>query len=395
MKILHVIADLNPEKGGPSVAALGMCEALVKMGHKVSLYTTNEFVLNQIDNEIVNFPMNHKGVKINYFPYLKNFSWVYAPKMGKYIRETIRDFDIVHIHNLYLYHTAITAFYCRKYKIPYIIMPHGTLDPYMRKNGKLKKFIYHQLIENRNLNGAAFVHYTALEEKQLAHDQLGLRSQAYIAPLGINPSAFEVAAKEEALSHRYAFLKDKFVFLFLGRLHYKKGLDLLIKGFSQINKQFAETHLLIVGPDEGGYKEKILQWIQEEGIEKAVTFMGMLQGKDKAEAFAAADAFVLPSYSENFGITVIEAMVSRLPVLISDQVNISTPIKEAEAGLVIQCEVGKLRDAMAVLYNQPDLRHRLVENATNLVNSTYTWDVAIKRLISMYEASINNKHKPG
>jgi glycosyltransferase involved in cell wall biosynthesis len=262
------------------------------------------------------------------------------------------------------------------------------LDPYIRKNGRLKKFFYHKLIEDRNLNGAAFIHYTAQEEKQLAHDVLGLRSRAYTAPLGIDISEFELAPRDEALLRKYDFLNNKFVFLFLGRLHYKKGLDLLIKAFSKIVKRYKDVHLLIVGPDEGDYKHKIVQWIKEENIEDDVTFMGMLQGREKAEAFAISDVFVLPSYSENFGITVIEAMVSKVPVILSDNVNIASEVASSNAGIVIPCDVNKLSDAMAELYANQDLRASLSQHALTLVNEKFSWNVVIKNLVCMYEEAM-------
>jgi glycosyltransferase involved in cell wall biosynthesis len=389
LKILHVIANLSPEKGGPSKVIIEMCEALVKEGHDVSIYTTDEFILRERKDNLIDFPIITRGIKIFYFPFFRKIPWYYSPKMGNFIKNTIINFDVVHIHSLYLYHTMITAYYCRKNSIPYIIRPHGTLDPFIRKNGKLKKFFYHKLIENRNLNSAAFVHYTAQEEKELAHDELDLSSSAYVAPLGINISDFEKVLKDEAFHRKFEFLNNKFVFLFLGRLHYKKGLDLLVKAFSKMVKTYGNIHLLIVGPDEGKYQQKILQWIIEENIENDVTFLGMLSGKEKAEAYAISDVFVLPSYSENFGITVIEAMVSNVPVIISNQVNIAKEVSEAEAGIIIDCDVDQLRDAMGEIYKNEKLRESLRINGFDLVASKYSWSTNVKKIIEMYKEAIS------
>ena len=159
MKILHVIANLSPEKGGPPKAALGLCRALARDGHVVTLYTTNA---DGDDTLAVptNRPVMVSGVSACYFPSGGFRRWSFSLPLGIALREHVKEFDIVHIHSLYLFHTFAAAYYCRRYGVPYLIMPHGTLDPFLRRKSRFKKAVYNFLIEKRNLDGSAAVHYT-------------------------------------------------------------------------------------------------------------------------------------------------------------------------------------------------------------------------------------------
>ncbi len=178
------------------------------------------------------------------------------------------------------------------------------------------------------LRSAAALHFTALEELQLAQATgvfgrrtAGISAKAIIVREGVDVDNDGECAAGEFLQG-YPELADKRIVLFLGRITFKKGLDILAHAFGRINRARPDTHLVIAGPDSEGYSTKVRQWLSEAGVLDRATFTGMLQGRVKRGAYEAASVFVLPSYTENFGLTIIEALGYGTPVLISTKVNI-------------------------------------------------------------------------
>ena len=384
LKILHVISNLSAEKGGPTKAVTEMCEALTARGHEVSLFTTN--MNNETDFDVpLNVSIKHNGYQIYYFQVGKFRKWSFSRDLMFNIQKHIHEFDIVHIHSLYLFHGFVVANYCRRFNIPYIIQPHGALDPFIRKKGRIKKAIYHYLIENRNLNHAAAIQYTAVEEMRLAHEQLGIKSPALVIPLGLNIREYSNLPQKGLLKARYPSLQGKFVLLFLGRITPKKGLDLLLKAFYRLKTDHVDLHLLIVGPEDPGYGDKVREWVRNYGIEAQVTFTGMLKGTEKLSAFVDSDIFILPSYSENFGLTILEAMICGLPVITTNKVNIWREIRNSEAAEIIPCEANKLEQALAKLILYPDIRNKYASNGINLVKQKYDWNSVVDDYIHAYQ----------
>jgi glycosyltransferase involved in cell wall biosynthesis len=290
-----------------------------------------------------------------------------------------------------MFHTSASAHFCRKNKVPYIIRPHGTLDPYQRRKSRIKKGIYNFLLEKRNLDKASAIHYTSEEEMVLAHQPMNIQSPAVVVPLGLNPEDYAKLPAPDSFRNRYPECRGKFLYLFLGRLDFKKGLDLLSRAFGEIARHRGDVHLVIAGPDEAGCTKQMRMWLAEEGILDRVTFTGMLYGKDKLAAFNDADVFVLSSYTENFGVAIVEAMACGMPVIISDRVNLWREIADAEAGLVTKCNADDVYKGMSMLFKDRDLRVKLGRNARELVAERYSWDKNIDLMIDVYTKIIKGK----
>lgn len=390
MKILHVIAALYPERGGPVKVGPEMCRALAKKGVDVSIYTTNLNISGTLDVP-TDRAVVQDGVSAHYFPIRGLRQYGFSLPIAEALRSDIPDFDLVHIHGLYMFHFSASAHFCRKYKVPYIIRPHGTLDPYLRRKSRIKKGVYNLLLEKRNLDQAAAIHYTSEEEKELAHHPMNIQSPGVVVPLGLNPGDYAKLPPPDSFRNRYPECRGKFLFLFLGRLDFKKGLDLLSRAFGEIAHQRRDVHLVITGPDEAGCTKQMRMWLAEEGILDRVTFTGMLYGKDKLAAFNDADVFVLSSYTENFGVAIVEAMACGMPVVISDRVNIWREIADAEAGLVTKCNADDVYKGMSMLLKDRDLRVKLGRNARELVAERYSWDKNIDLMIDVYAKIIKGK----
>ena len=188
----------------------------------------------------------------------------------------------------------------------------------------------------------------------------------------------------------YPEFRDRFIFLFLGRINYTKGLDLLSQAFGKVAYKYPHVALAIAGPDDNGYQEKVRNWLADLGVLDKVLFTGLVSGEKKLAVLADANAFVSPSYSENFGFSIVEAMACKLPVIVSDQVNISDDIKTAHAGLVVPTRVEALAQAMESAINMKEFS-KLGENGHGLVAQKYTWDRVIDKMIEIYRWAISVK----
>ena len=382
MKILHVISDLCLQHGGPAKLAPEMCRALARRGHEVTLYTTN-FDVDGVLDVPLDKPVLDGGVTIRYFPVSRPRRWKFSRPLGQALRDGVAAFDIVHIHNLYLFHTWVAAHYCRKKRIPYLISPHGTLDPFIRGRSRLKKAVYNRLIEKRNLDQAAAIHYAAQFEMDLAHEALSIRAPGAVVPYVVELEEYLNLPARGTFRSRFPEVGENLIILFLSRINFKKGLDLLARSFGLIARQRNDVRLVIAGPDNEGYGRQVRQWLAEEGVLQYTVFTGMLTGVDKLSAFADADLFVLPSYTENFGIAIIEAMACGLPVVISNRVNIWREI--AEAGVVVDCEANKLAEVLLKMLDDPERRKIIGAKGKRLVEELFPWEKVADQMIKLYQ----------
>ena len=385
MKILHVTPSYIPawQYGGPIRSISEVCKTVVLQGIEVVVLTTNVNVFNELS-----VPLNESvfidGVKVKYFqvqrPRYYTFSW----PLSRALKNEVKKFDIVHIHGIFHWPMASASFYCRKYKIPYVVSPRGMLDPTCLKHGAMKKYIYSLIFERRNLNGAAAIHFTAEEEKQQAV-HFGLKVPNFVVPNGIELKEFSLLPPKGKFSEKHPETIGKQIILFLGRLNWKKGLDLLSQAFSILAEKRNDVHLVVAGPDEDNYKSKIRNWISEEKVINNVTFTGMLVGQDKLEVLVDADIFCLPSYQENFGMAVVEAMACGLPIVISDQINIHKDITEAEAGIVVPCDTKGIALALLKLIENEGIGKEMGERGRRLVMKKYSQDKVAKQMVEIYE----------
>ena len=275
--------------------------------------------------------MIRDGVELRHFPLQPPRIWLASWPLRRALSADVAGFDLVHVHSLYLFHDGLRGAARRRAKVPYLVRPHGALDPYIHRRRRAKKAIFDHWFQNRMLAGAAAIHYTAEEEMRLAspfvHGAPGDRRAQRARSRRVCP-----AAAGGDFRRRHPEIGEAPIVLFFGRLNFKKGLDILADAFARLGPRAAGAWLVIAGPD-GGYRTATEGFVDAAGIRDRTIFTGLLQGEDKLAALADADLFVLPSYSENFGIAVIEAMACGLPVVISDKVNIWREIVADGAGL--------------------------------------------------------------
>ena len=386
MKVLSVAASYWPafQFGGLIYVAHRLNRALVEKGVDVTVYTTNV----GLDWRV---PVNHEvdldGVRVSYFTFSKTFEgfagtgWQFSLQMTKALARHVRDFDLVHVAGIWNYPTAAASHYARKYAVPYIIKPMGALYPYSVRGKGWKKRPYYSLISRRDIQRAAAVHYVSREEREKCHLAHGLGNRAFVSPSGMEAPRLP---DREQLRQRYPALRNKQVILFLGRIHRIKGLDILARAHARLAKERGDVHLLIVGPDEGGYATTVKTILRREGAADTATFTGLLQGEEKWEALAGSDVFVLPSYSEGFSVAILEALSCGLPVVISPQCHFPE-VAETGAGHVVPAEVDHLIVAIRNLLDNPELRRKMGQNGRRLVQEKYAWDGIAKQAMEEYE----------
>lgn len=394
MRILHVLSSLAPRYGGPPQVCLELCQELARRGEEVSIYTTNMDGPRELDVPLQR-PVwtNGNGVEVRYFPVQTPRSYVMSWPFARALRRAIPEQDIVHIHSLYVFPSTIAAYYCRRAAVPYLVRPHGSLDPYLFRRHRGRKWVYERLFEWRNLNRAAAIHYTTQEEEELVRP-LGLRARGVIVPPGVHAERYAEGPSRAAFDEAWPETRGRRVVLYLGRLNFKKGLDLLAKAFGQLARQRDDVHLLLAGPDNDGYGAMVWQWLANEGVLARCSFAGMLLGSRKLMALRHADVFVLPSYTENFGIAVVEAMACGLPVVISNRVNIWRDVAAAQAGIVVDCDADELSRALAAVLADPTGGKAMGERARRLVRERFTWGAAADRMLEVYR-EILAEHKQG
>lgn len=381
MKILHVIATIAARDGGPSKACFEMARTVARRGHEVSIFTTNMDGPSVLDVPVSD-PVVRDGVTLRHFPVRFPRFWGTSPEMARALEEAIPQFDVVHLHSLYLYHDKVVGRICRKTNTPYIMRPHGTLDPYLHKRRRMRKLLMEMWFQNGVTRGASKIHFTTEEEMQLAAPWVFGRPGVVI-PNGLDMSEYADLPPRGEFRAKHPQIGEKPIVLFFGRLNFKKGLDILTRAFADMADAVPDVQLVIAGPD-GGMRDKTEAWIDEYGLRDRTIFTGMVTGQDKLDLLTDADLFVLPSYSENFGISVIEASACRLPVAISDKVNLWHEVAAVDAGWVTPAEPVPFRMAMQDALSDLDVAREKGVRGRQLVADRFDWSSIGEALEEVY-----------
>jgi len=342
LKILRVIESMNPSYGGP---CQGIRNSIPQLKTMESM---NEVA--SIDAENIQWPVQDG------FPVFKlgpgKGPWGYSRRLRSWLKANLSKYDIVVVHGLWQYYgyavrKTIAALKIAGEKTPkFYIMPHGMLDPYFqkapdRKLKALRNLMFWNLIERKTLNTADGVLFTCQEELLLARQTFNGYAPKREINVGygiLQPPPVDIEGID-CFRTKNGLAKNEKYFLFLSRIHPKKGLLNLVKAYSEFSKKMGTLPKLVVagpGIDEE-YGKLILNIVQNDlHLKDAVLFIGMVTGKEKWAAFYASEAFILPSHQENFGIAVAEALACKCPVLISNKVNIWREIVDGNGGIVTE-----------------------------------------------------------
>ena len=389
MQVLHIISSVTPHGGGPAAILNGMLTAQQRMGSVVAIATTDAHFDDQpamTEEEAQRFVPS--GVQLYFHP--GSIGHLYFNlNLRRWLKIHIAEFDLVHVHGLYRFPPTYATWLTRRRGVPVIIRPHGSLDPFLHRQSSrslLLKRLWERWFDLPNLHGASAIHYTSEDESARAAF-LKLRAPSFVVPNGLDWARFASLPARGAFRAQLGIGEAPLV-LFLSRINFKKGLDLLVPAFARVRARYPDAVLAIVGPDNEGYGAKVRGWVAEHLLQDAVRFVEHLEGEAVLQAYVDADVFALPSYTENFGMVVVESLACGTPVVISDQVNIHGEVAAAGAGLVTRCDAGEVAEAIGTLLADAPRRQAMGRAGRALVQRKWTWDVVAGQLTAEYEKVI-------
>jgi glycosyltransferase involved in cell wall biosynthesis len=303
----------------------------------------------------------------------------------RWLAEHIADYNLVHIHALFSFPSTAAAFWAKRHGVPYIVRPLGVLNSWgIQNRRRFLKRLSLPIIEGRILANAAVVHLTSEQERSEA-DAFLYGARSVVIP---NPVTNRVEVNHKfgrTLRSKYAELGEKQIILFLSRLDPIKGIDLLLSAFAKTRSVYPNVALVVAGTGDNQFLSRLHEQSRLLGIKNDVIWTGFLEGEEKQAAFDCANAFVLPSYSESFGVAVVEAMARGLPVIVSDRVAIHCEIRAAHAGLVVPCDSDSLAQAMLTMLADGKRRSEMARNAVFLAKR-FSPDRVSETLTELYQS---------
>ena len=372
MKILHVVPTYLPARryGGPIFAVHGLARTLAARGHQVDVFTTN------VDGDSEsNVPLRERvdldSVGVYYFPSrLRRLYW--SPQLRNALLASIRRYDVVHLHSVFLYPTFAAARIAHFTRVPYVISPRGMLVPELiAAKSRWIKNVWLRLIERRNFAGAAAIHFTTEREREDALRTKMPIPASFIVPNGI--SLREVPPPSPAR-------RSHDTILFLGRINWKKGIDRLIAALPHIEN----ARLVVAGNDEENLTPRLRELAERLGVAARVEFLGPVDGEAKEELLAHATLFALASMSENFGNVVLEAMANETPVVLTAEVGLAEEVRRAGAGIVVQAQPRELASAINALLRDPEERRAMGQRGRRLVETRFAWPRIAEEMEAQY-----------
>ena len=390
MRVIHVIPSISRRTGGAADFVLGAARALLDLGHETSIWTTD------MDRPASSANRHHRlgrgdlpddahGIPLRIFTAARPLRFAYARGLGSALRDEIDEADLLHVHSLFLYPQLTAARQAARSGTPYVVSIHGSLDPYIRRRGRIRKALVNVAWQRRMLQHAAALHTTADAEAALISD-VAPGTPREVIPVGLDLSIFDRVSERDGVRFRTTRLNAHGgpIVLNVGRVSEKKGIDALIRAFASVVERGKSAQLVIAGPDDEGLTPGLERLAGELGVGGFVTFVGMLDRHEMVAALRAADVWALPSRTENFGIAVVEAMAAGLPAVVSPEVNIARDLADAGAAILAPGTPEAFSEAIEALLLDDKMRRDVGERAREYAQR-YDWSVVGPELVGMYE----------
>jgi glycosyltransferase involved in cell wall biosynthesis len=392
MKVLHYVPVYAPawQFGGPVLSVSQLCEGLVSLGHEVEIFTSNTGLEN--NPEIIpNCPTVNNGVTVTYFSNVGGIGGINSPQMEESVKERVKEFDLVHITGIWQPTSYAACHAAKSFDIPYILSLRGALCPYSWSQKTFKKALYYLWREHWNVNNATAIHYTAQQEFEECR-WLNLPGKPIISPNGLdtdfwqpNPSGAKQWRREQG------FKEDEFLLLNIGRLHHKKGLDLLPHVLERIRD--LEWKMIFVGGDDDGTKDKLVGEFKYLNLLDRVRFLPKCEPKELCTIYSACNLFVLPSRHENFGNVVIESLACGCPVMISDKVGVHREIHQAGMGWVLKRNITNWADQLRELIINDHFLKPVIVNSKKWVELNFSVNKTAQDMLLSYHDLIDSASK--
>ena len=375
MHILHVVRTLDPAAGGVIECVRQMGLSSVQDGHRVTIAALDE------GDEPWWSSFELPAIALG----RGRGTYGYVATATDRLRTAIKTADVVIADGLWQYHSRLVHRVCAG-RIPYMVYPHGMLDPWFKRQyplKHLKKYLYWLAAERAVLRDASAVIFTADDERRLARESFrpyrATEAVQAIGSAGAANDANSIAGQQLAFANACPAVVGHPFILFLSRIHEKKGIDLLLAAFCQQAAAHPQVHLVIAGPDPDHLQSKLMAAITNTALEARIHWPGMLRGEAKWGAFRAAHGFCLPSHQENFGLVIAEALACGTPVLTTTQVNIWREVVAAGAGAAVTDTAPAISDMLGTFLALPENHRRgMGERGVGLFNQTFAITTAAR-----------------
>lgn len=391
MKILHVIPSVSQVRGGPSQAVLEMVRSLQEAGVNAEIATTNDHGVGLLDVPLCQ-KIEYQKVPVWFFP---RFSppiesireFAFSSPLTSWLWQHITEYDLLHIHAIFSYPSTIAMAIARLKGVPYIIRPLGQLCEWSLQQSSLKKQAYMTLVERANINCSKALHFTSYQEQQEA-SKLGFNSPSFILPHGLSLPKLILDARYK-LRQILKVPIDEPVVLFMSRLHPKKGLEYLIPALGKLVDQ--RFTFILAGNGSLEYENKISELLTAAGLQNRTYRPGFVVDEMKDLLLQGSDIFTLTSYSENFGIAVLEALSAGVPVVITPGVALSSVVEQHQLGHIVQLDTPAIASGIQNLLSNPQETKKIGDRARRLILEKYTWEHITSRLIEIYTSIYKQK----
>jgi glycosyltransferase involved in cell wall biosynthesis len=318
---------------------------------------------------------------LEYFPPLTWAERFLARGARRRLEPIVDQFDVIHLHGVWdplIY--AVGALAAKRGK-PFVLTPHGMLDPWALAQKRWKKRPALALGYRRMLNDAAFLHFLNADERALA-ERLHFTSPTRVLPNGIFLEEFDPLPDKGAFRAAIPEIAGARLVLFLGRLHYKKGLDFLADAFAIVSREFADAHLVVAGPDDG-VKASFESQIARLGIADRVHLVGPIYAAQKLAALRDCDCFCLPSHQEGFSVAIIEAMACEAPVVITPGCHFPD-VSSSRAGIIAELDAPAIAAAIGTILRNAQAAAKMGKNGRELVVERFTWPKIARQMVDDY-----------
>jgi glycosyltransferase involved in cell wall biosynthesis len=390
LRVAHVVPSIAERTGGPAASVLQTALALNHSGVHAEVFTTDmgSAASARHMTRLTRADLaSAAGVPVHVARAQQPYRLAYAPSLRTELGRRARDFDVIHIHSLFLYPSYAAFAVASQHHVPYVVSLRGMLDPYLRRRGRIRKAIADALWQRRMLTGAATIHLTSRRELELVSD-VAPRVPRAVIPNPVDCTQFDELPAPTVFSDRYLGGHAGSIVMYLGRISHKKGIEHLIRAFAKIAADHSDASLAIIGPDDENLTPRLRQLAQDLGISSRTAFVGHLSGRDKLAALAAATVWVLPSATENFGVAVVEALAAGVAVIVSPGVNIASDLADAGACVICEPETGTLASAISSLLRDP-IRRSHLGAAGRIAARGYSPDVVASQMTHLYETILS------
>ena len=389
MKILHVAHFFYPCLSAGGVVNASYQIAKMQARDNSVKVISSDACKKRLKFENGRYDVDVDGIKVDYFKNISNrfkLATMLDTPLGAIfrIKNQIRDFDVVHVHEHRQTLSIIVCYFARRYGIPYVVQAHGSVLPFFQKEGL--KNIFDKVFGFKILYGASKV-FALTEVEKEQYLKMGVEEDRIeIVPLGINIEEYSDLPEEGIFREKFNISKDDKLIIFIGRVHEIKGLDLLIDAFKELADSVSDVKLAIVGPDDG-YMDALNLRIAECGLSDKVIVTGPLYKKEKQEALVDCDLFVMPSKYESFTTSGLEAMACGKPLVLTKNNHIHDWV-DGSVGLACDDDKMSLKDAMAEVLFDEELSKKFGMNGRRLIQEKYNWDMINEQILNIYESII-------